>query len=412
MAAARTSHTATLLQNGQVLIVGGRGNGSNYQLSSAELYDPGTGVFASTGSMATPRTSHAATLLQSGRVLIAGGDDVDSAEIYDPSSGTFASAGALDKPREGSTATLLASGKVLIAGGEYLDCDTPASEPCNLIFFGPAELYYPAAGIFTATGSLNTGRIQHTATLLANGMVLLAGGEEFTVDPETTTVISSVELYDPGTDGFAPATSLIVKRENHTATLLEDGTVLIAGGSGSTPASAELYEPDTGEFVPTGFLATLRESHTATLLPNGQVLIAGGFGETGGFGSSSSPLASAELYDPVSRTFRAPGQVDTGISDGTSDGGIDGGWAGDGASQDASSFQSDASSSDEGCWSCDPAGITCVNSGHTVQVCVSCDSPKKTKYEVDNQDFACAAADDCTSAALAVKNHCGSLLQQ
>jgi hypothetical protein len=314
MAAGRAAHTATLLENGQVLIAGGIGNDSNKELSSAELYDPNTGVFISTGPMVTSRAAHAATLLQDGRVLIAGGDGSARAEIYDPSIGTFGSAGALDQPREGSTATRLKNGKVLIAGGEYLDCNTPASEPCNLIFFGAAELYYPAAGIFTATGSLSAGRILHTATLLSDGTVLLTGGQIFTIDPTTTTtVLSSAELYEPATGTFMPAASLIAKREKHTATLLQDGTVLIAGGTSDIPASAELYDPSTGNFTPSGFLATLRDSHTATLLPNGQVLIAGGFGQTNY--STSPPLASAELYDPILKRFTAPGAAVLGLVD-------------------------------------------------------------------------------------------------
>ena len=165
-----------------------------------------------------------------------------------------------------------------------MDCpfSYPNPPPCEMVFFGQAELYYPAAGIFTVPTCSSTEGTELTATLLGNGRVLVAGGETYTIsDPITTTILSSAELYDPVAGSFTAASSLIVPRVRHTATLLQDATVLFAGGSGSTPASAELYEPDADEFVPTGFLNVLRESHTATLLPNGQVLIAGGFGETG-----------------------------------------------------------------------------------------------------------------------------------
>ncbi len=318
LATARALHTATALQDGRVLLVGGRGNGSEYQLSSAELYDPNTGAFAATGSMAIARSAHTATLLPSGKVLIAGGfasgEQLQSAELYDPLSNTFASAGTLDSPRDYHTATLLQNGKVLIAGGDYLDCpfSYPNPPPCEMVFFGQAELYYPAAGIFTVPTCSSTEGTELTATLLGNGRVLVAGGETYTIsDPITTTILSSAELYDPVAGSFTAASSLIVPRVRHTATLLQDATVLFAGGSGSTPASAELYEPDADEFVPTGFLNVLRESHTATLLPNGQVLIAGGFGETG----NQPPLASAEIYDPLSRTFADVGTASSGRFD-------------------------------------------------------------------------------------------------
>jgi hypothetical protein len=205
---------------------------------------------------------------------------------------------------------------------------------CLIVYHAEAELYYYAAGILTPTGSMTAGRVDHTATLLANGKVLIAGGDIDNAD-YSTTILSSVELYDTGSGKFTTATSLIVARAKHTATVLQDNTVLIAGGSGTTPASAELYHPDTGEFVPTGFLKTLRARHTATLLPTGQVLIAGGDATT----ESGAPLASAELYDPISGTFRdvgtAPsGQFDAGSGvgrlDAPSSGQVDSG-SGDGA---------------------------------------------------------------------------------
>ena len=297
MATGRQQHTATLLPNGKVLIAGGYDGTSS--LSSAELYDPASGTFsATTGPLTTARKQHTATLLPNGKVLIAGGTGaggaLSSAELYDPASGASGSFSATTGPmataRYTHTATLLPNGKVLIAGG-YGAAGVLSS----------AELYDPASGVFSATtGPLATARYYQTATLLANGKVLIAGGDS----SAPPFYLSSAELYDPvsGASGTFSATgALATARYAHTATLLANGTVLIAGGrAAGVLASVELYDPASGMFsATTGPLATARGYDTATLLPNGKVLIAGGLGL--GF----VPLASAELYDPVSGTFSA-----------------------------------------------------------------------------------------------------------
>lgn len=292
---ARDCHTATLLQNGMVLITGGR-NG-NIPLSSAELYDPTTGNFTATGSLVTSRCAHSATLLQNGTVLIAGGYNfgnsnslptLSSAEIYDPTSGTFSATGSLVTSRTGHSATLLPSGKVLVAGG--------ASTTDGYMYFtlASAELYDPAARTFSATGSLNTARTA-PATLLNNGQVLVTGGSSLGAGGP----FASAEIYDPTAGTFSLTGSLVTARSGHTSTLLQDGKVLIAGGSGADNAAlfGELYDPSAGTFSDTGSLNFGRSGHAAILLTNGQVLLVGG-------GVSSQQLMNiSELYDPASGLF-------------------------------------------------------------------------------------------------------------
>ncbi|MGH8094559.1 MAG: kelch repeat-containing protein [Chthoniobacterales bacterium] len=154
-----------------------------------------------------------------------------------------------------------------------------------------------APGGFEATGSLATAREFHTATLLPNGMVLVAGGNG--------NFLASAELYDPATGTWTATGSLATARALHTATLLPNGMVLVAGGVGNPGylASAELYDPATGTWTATGSLATGRDYHTATLLPNGMVLVAGG--------SDNNALASAELYDPATGIWTATGSLAT-----------------------------------------------------------------------------------------------------
>jgi hypothetical protein len=173
---------------------------------------------------------------------------------------------------------------VLVAGGLGSSGDALAS----------AELYDPATGTWSATTSLNTARTFHTATLLANGQVLVAAGDG---SPPAFDSLASAELYDPATGDWTATGALNTARGEHTATLLPDGKVLVAAGEtpGGLLTSAELYDPTAGSWSATASLNTARANHTATLLADGKVLVAGGF----------PALTSAELFSPTDSTSTA-----------------------------------------------------------------------------------------------------------
>jgi hypothetical protein len=304
MAGPRIAHTATLLSTGMVLVAGGT-DGSGMPIATAELYDPAKGTFSMTGSMATARAHYASTLLcdlstppcNDKRVLVTGGLDINgnpltSAELYDPSTGTFSPAGSMQFVHASHTATLLTTGKVLIIG------------------WGPAtaELFDPVTGTFKTTGSMLAARVSHTATLLKSGKVLVTGGiGEIGGAPG---VLAESELYDPATERFSQTLGpLATARQWHTASLLTDGRVLVAGGmldnAGKATATAELFDPTTQIFTTTkGPLATARDFQTATVLNDGTVLVTGGDDGTG-------TLSSAEVYDSIAETFSPTGSMAT-----------------------------------------------------------------------------------------------------
>ena len=237
MITARTGLTATMLPDGEVLVAGGAENhNDNPAFNSAELYNPSTGVWSATGSMIGARAWHNATLLHSGKVLVAGGwnngDALSSAEIYDPATRAWTATGPLTTARQGGGATLLLDGRVLVAGGAGPNPPTYT--------LASAEIYDPATGSWSATGSMTTARRTNPATLLPNGKVLVAGGMD-----GKSVFLASAEIYDPATEVWTTTGSMTTVRGEPATVLLSTGRVLVTGGfynfNGDSLASAELF---------------------------------------------------------------------------------------------------------------------------------------------------------------------------
>ncbi len=313
MSVRRTGATATVLEDGDVLVAGGG-------TASAEIYHPGTGSWTATASMSTARSDATATLLQNGNVLMAGGccavghpdAGQTSAEIYDPTTGAWSSTGSLTVGRSGATATLLQNGDVLVAGGSCNGRGYGCDAGSYLVNLKSAELYDPSKGVWSPTGSMSVGRQFQTATLLQNGDVLVTGGFNG-CDDDFCTDLSSAELYDPITGRWLPTARMKVPREQQTATLLANGDVLVAGGLNegggggisSAYASAEIYNPIFGRWSPAASMSQPRFGQTATLLQSGWVLVTGG-------GSATS-----EVYEPDPNVWIPVGNLSTTRTDQT-----------------------------------------------------------------------------------------------
>lgn len=281
----RQDHTATLFPNGEVLIVGGAGT-SQASLASCELYNATkTPKWRQVTAVLTPRRLHTATLLNNGKVLVTGGinDDVDvsSAEVFDPVTGLWAGGGFMSVSRQRHTATLLPDGKVLVVGGSR-----------NGIALANAEIFDPANNRWTTAASLKTARYGHNALLLKNGKVLIAGGTG-------TNLVAGCELYDPATGQWHDAGQLIQPRQNHASALLKDGRAIVTGGSDAdgTLNSVELFDPEAsagaGAWNQAASLKTARELHTILLMPDGRVFAFCGRNANGAVADS------VEVFDPA-----------------------------------------------------------------------------------------------------------------
>jgi hypothetical protein len=269
----RSFFPAVKLNNGKILAAGGyRQIGIvGGTIAAADVYDPLTGAWTPTGSMRYARELHSGTKLPSGQVLMAGGFSnnaiLATAELYNPASGLFSAAKSMRSSRFGHTATLLAGGKVFVTGGRTT----------NDVSLSATEFYEPASGGWTAGPVLKQDRFRHTGTVLNDGRILYTGG----YSSSKGNTLATAEVYDPTTNAFTLLTSTMSDtRMDHTATLMSNGKVLIVGGwssvKGKTVASADVFDPATNTFTPAPSLPISRHEHTAILLPDGTVFLAGG----------------------------------------------------------------------------------------------------------------------------------------
>ena len=305
----RTRHeaTATLMPNGNVLIVGGSYWDGTHTVTPAttEIYNPATGTFTAGAALPSGRTQHRATLLTNGRVLITGGSLIDgsfntqgvaNAWLLD-SGGSLIASLATAGSRYNHSATLLADGRVLVAGGWGLS-PTPAS--------ASAEIYDPSAGAngtFAATTSpMLTWSGEHTATLLTTGpragQVLIAGG-----GAGYPALRTASEFFNPATSSFAAAPALLESRLNLSATALADGRIVFAGGqidwaTNENGSSIEIYDPVSNTFSSAGDMRVDRTRHVAELISGGRVMF--GFGHS----QTLSAARSVEVFDPANLPFR------------------------------------------------------------------------------------------------------------
>jgi N-acetylneuraminic acid mutarotase len=285
----RRSHSATLLASGKVLIAGGE-----FGEWSAETYDPETATWAPAGTLPNRHGGHAAVLLADGRVLIAGGygggPHLAFAEIYNPATNQWSAAAPMAHQRKDLGATLLPDGRVLVVGGRE---DT--MEP-----YTSTEIYDPATNSWSAGPDTAFPHALHTATRLADGRVLVTGGWKY-VGPSSGSmdpVNDTAELYDPVSNSWTLLAPMNSKRLAHTATLLPDGRVLVAGGSNGTDlVGAEVYDPVANTWTPTAEMLDARMMHAATLLSDGRVMVSGG--------RIGDPTNSVEVYDPATNSWSA-----------------------------------------------------------------------------------------------------------
>ena len=279
----RVGHTATLLNNGQVLIAGGE-DSQNHLVAPAELYNPATGTWTVTGSLVTPRIDHTATLLANGEVLVAGGSSggyTASAELYNPSTGQWTATGSMTVPRAFAAVALLKNGQVLAAGGSNLQGTSNNT----------AELYTPATGKWTATTDMPGGR-EAPAMVLPNGNVLVAGGGGV--------------IYNPSTAQWSETGRLYYTIIGGTAALLPNGNVLAYGGQFACYA-AQVFSPSTSTWARTaGQCGNNVSRGPIVLLGTGKVLLAG---DEITYSGHANPSVRCALYDPSTNTWTATGSL-------------------------------------------------------------------------------------------------------
>lgn len=310
LATIRGTATAVVLRDGSVLVAGG-GVGA-IPLDASEVFDPGSGQWRAAGPLAHPRRGHQAAVLGDGRVLVAGGisgsDLVGPSEVYDPSSGKWSQSGTLTVPRVGHSLTMLADGRVLVTGGTAPGPDQGVAGGQTIRPEASAEIWDAATGNWTAAGMMGSARFEHTATLLADGRILVAGG----IGPLDGRLqpLATSELYDPAAQAFVRGPDLVEPRTNHAA-VLDGERVMVTGGAGGAGAdvslaSTETFDPLRATWTRVAPLAEARTGHTLTRLADGRVLAVGGEAMQRGTRRS---LTGAEIFEPGLRRWRSAGNM-------------------------------------------------------------------------------------------------------
>jgi N-acetylneuraminic acid mutarotase len=304
---ARQGDTATVLTDGRVLVVGGADD-TGAVLAFAEIYSPKTKAWSITGQMHTPRMNQVAVLLPGGKVLVAGGSNgsqaLSSAELYNPETGKWSLTGNMHVARENFSATLLRNGEVLVAGGD--DAHQPFVKALS-----SAELYNPVTGKWKLTSSMHTARFHQIATLLPNGNVLVAGGDDGAGYASSTSAClcphatASTELYNPSKGIWSKTGNMNRARDLFTSVVIPDsnGKVFVAGGftcnttTGSciVMSSAEIYA--NGKWTLIAYMHTARYNFIAASLGASQILVAGGLT------SARIDTNTAEIYNTVTGTW-------------------------------------------------------------------------------------------------------------
>jgi hypothetical protein len=309
LATPRFDTSTTLLTSGKILVAGGetgqRGNGN--ATASVELYDPATNSFSSAGSLQSARGRALASLLPSGKVLLVGGTAaangagpaLASTELYDAATNSWSNAGSLKSARTNATATMLPDGRVLVAGGE-------TAQGGGGTALSSAEIYNPATNSWSDAGTMTATRVNASATLLADGRVLVVGGA---TSDDPTSALTSAEVYNPATNSWSSAGDMTAARTSGTTTMLSDGRVLAVGGDIGCNPTASLYDPATNNWSPAAAPSSPHSGQTATRLPDGRVLVAGG---EAGPGDTGNLLARAESYNPKTNSWAASSALSSG----------------------------------------------------------------------------------------------------